>query len=111
MVDAVSEMIGLTNVTGIHARGEDVDGSFDFVLSRAVTRLSKFIPWIEHKINETSNHELGNGILCLKGGDLTHELSETPLETHVTDLSETFSEEFFETKKIVYIPIIGNNGS
>ena len=103
VVNEISETIGLKNVTSGHIRAEDVKDRYDFVVSRAVTRMNKFIPWIEHKINRKDKNVLPNGILYLKGGDLGQELDEIHQDYDVLDLSHHFSEEFFSTKKVVYV--------
>lgn len=103
VVNEVSETIGLKNVTSAHTRAEDVDDRYDFVVSRAVTRMNKFIPWIEHKISRKDKNVLPNGILYLKGGDLGLELNEIHHDYDVLELSDHFKEEFFSTKKVVYV--------
>ncbi|WP_420582931.1 16S rRNA (guanine(527)-N(7))-methyltransferase RsmG [Reichenbachiella sp.] len=104
VVNGVAKSLGLTNVTGIHSRAEDIDDQFDFIVSRAVTRMKGFYSWTKGKIKKESNHELQNGILYLKGGDLTEELQESKLRFKLYELPAYFSEGFFETKKVVYIP-------
>ena len=104
VVKAVAEALELKNLTAEHIRAEHVKGEFDFVVSRAVTSMPEFVKWVRPKIAKESRHKLKNGILYLKGGDLTEELA--PFETvEVFNLSEHFSEAFFETKKVVYLPI------
>ena len=104
VVQAVSEALALDNVTAYHKRAEDVNDSFDFVVSRAVTRLERFVPWVKHKIKAESKHALSNGILYLKGGDLKEELKPFPkAKTH--DLAAIFEEDYFETKKVVHLPL------
>lgn len=106
-IAAVSEMaksLGLTNVVPVCARAEDVQGPFDFVISRAVAPLEKLIGWSFKNISKKSVHHLPNGLLCLKGGDLSEEMKSIG-ESKTYDLSSFFSEPFFETKKIVYIPL------
>lgn len=104
VVNEVAKALGLTNVTGIHERAEKIPGQFDFVVSRAVTRMKPFYGWIKSKFKKESRHELKNGILYLKGGDLKEELSESKLRYKMYDLPDFFEEEFFETKKVVYVP-------
>lgn len=104
VVNEVAKALGLTNVKGVHARAEDIDSQFDFVVSRAVTRMKPFYGWTKGKIKKESNHELPNGILYLKGGDLTEELLESKLRYKMYELPTYFSEDFFDTKKIVYVP-------
>ena len=94
----------LQNVNAEHLRAEKVKGQFDFIVSRAVTNMSDFVKWTKGKIKKKSNHELKNGILYLKGGDLTEELKNFPKVT-LYDLPNYFDEDFFETKKVVHIPL------
>ncbi|WP_348655404.1 16S rRNA (guanine(527)-N(7))-methyltransferase RsmG [uncultured Roseivirga sp.] len=105
VVNEVAHALGLENVKGQHVRAEQVEGQFHFIVSRAVTRLGNFYPWVKDKFMKQSNHSLKNGILYLKGGELDEELKESKLKRIKTyALSEHFKEEFFETKKVVYIP-------
>ena len=104
VVKAISEAIGLQNVTATHSRVEVINDTFDFVVSRAVTSMSGFVKWVKGKINKKSSHNLKNGILYLKGGDLTEELKIFEKAT-VFNLSNYFEEEFFDTKKVVYLPL------
>jgi len=105
VVNAVSESLGLTNVIGEHARAEEIKDEYDFVISRAVTRLVKFYPWVRKNFKPRSKHKLKNGLLCLKGGDLLEEVQESRLKKiAMHKLSDHFKEEFFETKKVIYIP-------
>jgi 16S rRNA (guanine527-N7)-methyltransferase len=103
VVNEVSYAIRLKNVVAEHKRAEEVKGAFDFVVSRAVTRLKPFVSWVDKKITKSSNrHE--SGILYLKGGDLKEELNEVPNPKEIYNLKDYFEEDFFETKKVVYIP-------
>lgn len=104
VVAEVAAALGLKNVTSEHHRAEHVSGTYDFVISRAVTRMAPFIEWIKDKINKNNFNTLANGILYLKGGDLEEELAEAKRKYVVYDLSDFFSEEFFLTKKVVYVP-------
>ncbi len=105
VVNAVSESLRLTNVKGEHARAEQIKDEYDFVISRAVTRLVRFYPWIRKNFKPRSKHKLKNGLLYLKGGDLQEELQESRLKKIATHkLSDYFEEEFFETKKVIYLP-------
>ena len=104
VVKAISEAIGLQNVKATHSRVEAIDDTFDFVISRAVTSMPTFVKWVKSKINKKSNNNLKNGILYLKGGDLTEELKSFKTTT-IFNLSDFFDEDFFETKKVVYLPI------
>lgn len=103
VVRAVSEAMGLKNVRLAHGRAEQVPGRFDFVVSRAVTRMAHFIPWVEHKVEKKSKNPWPNGILALKGGDLTEELSEVSQTTERLKISDWFPQPFFETKEVVYV--------
>jgi 16S rRNA (guanine527-N7)-methyltransferase len=105
VVKAVAAGIGLSNVVGEQARAEHIKGEYDFIVSRAVTRIKEFHGWISKKARKQSTHELKNGILYLKGGDLTEELGELKRPYEIFDLSTYFNEEFFETKKVVYVPL------
>lgn len=105
VVKAVTEALGLQNVRAEQLRAEQVKGKFDFIISRAVTRLKEFYGWINQKTKAESVHSLDNGILYLKGGDLEEELAELKRLHQVYDLSDYFKEEFFETKKVVYVPL------
>ncbi len=104
VVKEVVDALGLKNVKATHIRAEKVKDEFDFIVSRAVTRMDDFVKWTKKKIRKKSNHELKNGILYIKGGDLTEELSNFPKAT-IFDLQDYFEEEFFDTKKVVHIPI------
>jgi len=104
VIDEVVEALGLTNVKTTHSRVEDIKGTYDFIVSRAVAAMPTFVHWIKGKIAKKHNHELKNGILYLKGGDLTEELADFPKAT-IYDLSDYFTEDFFETKKVVHLPL------
>nr|WP_321226707.1 16S rRNA (guanine(527)-N(7))-methyltransferase RsmG [uncultured Psychroserpens sp.] len=104
VVNEVVEGLGLTNVKTTHSRVEDIDEQFDFIVSRAVAAMPTFVHWVKGKIAKTSNHDLKNGILYLKGGDLTEELEPYQTAT-IYNLEDYFKEEFFETKKVVHLPI------
>jgi 16S rRNA (guanine527-N7)-methyltransferase len=104
VVNEVAKALGLQNVKAEQMRAENVKGDFDFIVSRAVTNMPDFVNWIKDKIKKQSKHELKNGILYLKGGDLTEELKDFPKATEY-NLSDYFSEEFFETKKVVHLPL------
>jgi len=104
VVQAVAEALELKNVKAEQLRAELVKGDFDFIVSRAVTNMPDFVSWIKDKIKKKSKHELKNGILYLKGGDLTEELKDFPKATEY-NLSDYFEGEFFETKKVVHVPL------
>jgi 16S rRNA (guanine527-N7)-methyltransferase len=86
-------------------RAEELDGEYDFVVSRAVTTLGEFVPWVKKKISKTQYNPLHNGILYLKGGDLQNELFPFRHKVKTWDISNFFDEEFFETKKVIYLPL------
>jgi 16S rRNA (guanine527-N7)-methyltransferase len=104
VVTEVASALGLKNVRASHLRAEQVTDKYDFVVSRAVTRLIDFYPWIKGKFNKDSKNAIPNGILYLKGGDLAEEIAESRLKAELYPLSAYFKEEFFETKYVVYIP-------
>jgi 16S rRNA (guanine527-N7)-methyltransferase len=104
VVQAVAEALELKNVKAEQLRAELVKGDFDFIVSRAVTNMSDFVSWVKTKIKKNNKHELKNGILYLKGGDLTEELKDFPKATEY-NLSDFFDNEFFETKKVVHLPL------
>jgi len=104
VVDEVVEGLKLKNVMTTNARVEEVKGNYDFIVSRAVAAMPTFVHWVKGKIAKTSRHELKNGILYLKGGDLNEELQEYK-SAKIYNLSEYFSEEFYETKKLVHLPL------
>jgi 16S rRNA (guanine527-N7)-methyltransferase len=104
VVHEVAEALGLKNVKAEHTRVEKAKGTFDFIVSRAVTNMPEFVKLVRNRIAKDQKHELKNGILYLKGGDLTNELS-TYTTTKVYNVSDYFEEDFFETKKVVYLPI------
>lgn len=103
VVNSVAESLGLTNLKGIQQRADQIPRKFDFVVSRAVTQMPEFVNWVWNKITPRGFNALPNGILYLKGGDLTEELKATGKKCTTYDISEYFSDEYFETKKIVYI--------
>lgn len=103
VVNEVAKAIGLTNVKAEKARAEDVKRKYDFVISRAVTRMKEFYGWVRNDFKPKSVHALDNGILYLKGGDLEEELNELKRPYSLYDLSAYFKEEFFLTKRVVYV--------
>jgi 16S rRNA (guanine527-N7)-methyltransferase len=104
VVQAVVDALELKNVKAEQMRAELVKGDFDFIVSRAVTNMPDFVSWIKDKIKKKHKHELKNGILYLKGGDLTEELKDFPKATEY-NLAQFFEDEFFETKKVVHLPL------
>jgi len=105
VVREVADALELKNVVAYHERAENMHGSFDFVVSRAVTDINKFVQWVQPQIKRSSAHQLPNGILYLKGGDLSEELKALRFPHQVFDLNRTFKEEFFETKKVLYVDL------
>jgi len=104
VVDEVVAGLALDNVSTVNARVESIPGQYDFVVSRAVAAMPTFVHWTKGKIKKKSVHERRNGILYLKGGDLKEELK--PYRTaEIFDLSDYFEEDFFGTKKVVYLPM------
>lgn len=104
VVNEVATALGLKNVKAEQMRAENANAGFDFIVSRAVTNMPDFVTWVKGKVKKTSNNELKNGILYLKGGDLTEELKDFP-KAKQYNLSDYFSDEFFETKKVVHLPL------
>ena len=105
VVNEVTESIGLTNLTAEHERAEKIKGKYDFIISRAVTRMKPFINWVHGKTLKKNSNKLLNGILYLKGGDISDELAEVKRDYNVFNLSDHFTEEFFETKKVVWVKL------
>ncbi len=104
VVQGVVDALGLKNVQATHIRAEKVKGQYDFIISRAVTQMPDFVKWVRKKVVKKQQHALKNGILYLKGGDLTEELSQYP-SAQLFELSNYFEESFFETKKVVHLPL------
>lgn len=102
VVEEVCKELDIKNVTAINSRVEQIDKKFDFIVSRAVTQMPEFVKWVRRKIKKSSKHSLDNGILYLKGGDLTEELASFK-NIQLYEISNFFSEDFFETKKVVYL--------
>ncbi len=103
VVNAVSESLKLNNVNAVHERAEKINASFDFVVSRAVTNLEDFVKLTKNKINPESKNDFKNGIIYLKGGDVSKELQNINKQYKVINLSSYFDEEYFNTKVIVYL--------
>jgi 16S rRNA (guanine527-N7)-methyltransferase len=104
VVQEVADALGLTNVKAEQVRVEQLTTTYDFVVSRAVTRLKPFLGWMRYKIHKRGNNDRPNGVLYLKGGDLTGELAEVADRYRIYDLSDYFEEPFFDTKKVIYVP-------
>ena len=105
VVRNVSDALGLKNVMAEQVRAEQVSHEYDFVISRAVTRLREFYYWVNRKVKTRSTHPLYNGIIYLKGGDLSEEMAELNMPHQIFEINSYFKEEFFDTKKIVYLPL------
>src|SRR5690606_10169928 len=112
VVREIANSLQLSNVQAEKARAEKLPGKYDFIVSRAVTRMAEFHGWVNGKIKknpslseDNPSKTRKNGILYLKGGDLEEELAETKVKYQIFNLSDFFEEDFFETKKVVYIPI------
>ncbi|OFY84401.1 MAG: 16S rRNA (guanine(527)-N(7))-methyltransferase [Bacteroidetes bacterium RIFCSPLOWO2_12_FULL_35_15] len=105
VVNEVALALGLKNVKADHIRAEEVKEKFEFIISRAVTEFPVFYRWVQNKISKNQFNSLPNGILYLKGGDLTEEFKDFKKRVVFYDLKDYFSEEFFETKKVVYLPM------
>lgn len=104
VVNAVSDSIGLENIKTSHSRADAIDDTFDFIVSRAVTTMPEFTKWVRGKVAKKQRNDLKNGILYLKGGDLSEELKRyTTVKEY--NLKDYFEEDFFETKKVVYLPV------
>ena len=104
VVQEISNAIELTNLSAEHARAEQVSGQFDFVVSRAVTRLTEFYPWVQNKFNKKSFNDLDNGILYLKGVDLMEEFDQLKKPYQLFSLKDFYTEEWFESKGLVFVP-------
>jgi len=102
VVKEVADGLGLENVKTTHGRVEEVKDTYDFIVSRAVAHMETFVRWTKGRVAKKQNHDLKNGILYLKGGDLSEELK---LYTSATiyNLSDYFDEDFYETKKVVHL--------
>ncbi len=104
VVDAIARETGLDNIKTTHDRVENIKDTYDFIVSRAVTQMPDFVKWVKGKVKKESKHPLKNGILYLKGGDLTKELAPYK-NVRIYDLKNYFDEDFFDTKKVVYLPL------
>ena len=101
----IAERIGLQNVTFQHGDVKEVKGKFDFVISRAVMDLGEMVPLIKRFIDSEDRNAIPNGLICLKGGDLTGEVQKFKNQVLIDELSSYFKEEFFKTKKVLYLPL------
>ncbi len=105
VANAAKEALGLTNVTAKQIRAEEIEHKFDFIVSRAVTAMPKFLTWVRKKIKKKDSNAYPNGLLYLKGGDLTEEMKPIREYYEFLHLANHFEEDFFETKKVVYVDL------
>lgn len=105
VVKAISEAIGLENVTAKHLRGEEERGRYDFIVSRAVMPLPDLVKIVRKNISKTSRNSIANGILCLKGGNVESEVQPFHKLADVSPLSNWFEEEWFKEKHLIYLPL------
>jgi 16S rRNA (guanine527-N7)-methyltransferase len=104
VVEEVAAALDIKNISVSKIRAENFNEKVDFVVSRAVTKMDVFVPWVKKNILSTHKHSIKNGILYLKGGDLTQELLKFP-KARQFDLAQHFNDAFFEMKKVVYVPL------
>jgi 16S rRNA (guanine527-N7)-methyltransferase len=104
VVREVANAAGIENVNPLNIRAEKIKEDFDFITARAVTDIREFYIWVKDKISRNSRNSIKNGIITLKGGDLAEEMSQLKRHFEIFDIRDFFEEEFFETKKVVYIP-------
>lgn len=104
VVNEVVEGLGLTNVKTTHTRVEEINETYDFIVSRAVAAMPTFVHWVKGKVAKKQNHELKNGILYLKGGDLSEELQDYK-SAAIYSITDFYDEDFFDTKKVVHLPM------
>jgi 16S rRNA (guanine527-N7)-methyltransferase len=104
VVEEVAAALDIKNISVSKIRAENFNEKVDFVVSRAVTKMDVFVPWVKKNIRSTHKHSIKNGILYLKGGDLTQELLKFP-KARQFDLAQHFNDAFFEMKKVVYVPL------
>lgn len=104
VISGVAQAVGLDNLTVVNGRAEDIGGRFDYVVSRAVTDMKTLLQWMWGKIERGQKGTLPNGMICLKGGELAEELAQAGKRFTVFSVADYFGEDFFETKRIVYLP-------
>ena len=104
VVQQVADGLELQNVKVTNARAETITGQYDFIVSRAVAQMDTFVRWVKNRVAKKSNHDLKNGILYLKGGNLTQELALFP-KAKIYPISSFYKEAFFETKTVVHLPL------
>lgn len=105
VVQGIIEALELKNCKAEQIRAEKIKDKYDFVTCRGVTRLGRFMAWIKGNIHGNHNHDFRNGVICLKGGDLEEELLESKRRYKMYNIDDFFEEEFFETKKVIHVPI------
>lgn len=105
VVNDVIEQLGLKNAKAQHVRAEELKRKYDFIVSRAVTRMDRFYDWVKGRIKGNHQNGLPNGILYLKGGDLKEEMESIQTFHDYFDLPDYFETPFFETKKVVYVQV------
>jgi len=105
VVNAITESLGLKNTLAEQKRAEQLNEKYDFVVSRAVTTLPEFVPWVKKNISSKQKNAISNGILYLKGGDIQSEINSFRKNIFVQNISDYFEEEFFKTKKLVHLVI------
>ncbi len=104
VIEAINAEMELTNIETVHARAENYNEKFDFITSRAVTQFPKFIHWVKNNISETNKNSMKNGVFYLKGGDFEEEIKKYKDKIQIYHINDFFKEEFFKTKKIIYMP-------
>ena len=104
VIDAIREEMELTNIKTVHDRAENYSEKFDFITSRAVTQFPKFINWVKNNISETHNNSIKNGIFYLKGGNFEEEIKKYKDKVQIYNIDDFFKEDFFKTKKVIYMP-------
>jgi len=104
VIEAISKEIELSNIETVHERAENYNEKFDFITSRAVTQFPKFINWVKNNISETHDNSMKNGIFYLKGGNFEEEIKRYTDKIQIYNIYDFFREEFFKTKKIIYMP-------
>lgn len=109
VVQEIATAIGLQNIEAHHMRAEQLDDSFDFIITRAVAPMIDLVKWTRKQYLNVNKHKIDNGIIALKGGDLTSELASWGNRKTLVNLSDYFEEEFFETKKIIHVAVKNKN--
>lgn len=105
VVEAISNSMELKNVNPVHSRAEDIRQQFDFIISRATAPLADLVKWSKGKIRAESHNSINNGLICLKGGEIDTEIRDYVKKVAILSLKVSFSEDFFETKKLIYLPM------